>query len=57
MFVEPEVPEVGEAEEDPRATSSRSDLQPPSPCTCPKVELVGAPENAPGDGEESPLHG
>ena len=31
MFVEPEVPEVGEAEEDPPATSSGSDLQPPAP--------------------------
>ena len=28
MFVEPEVPEVGEAEEDPPATSSGSDLYP-----------------------------
>ena len=27
MFVEPGVPEVGEAEEDPPATSSGSDLQ------------------------------
>ena len=56
MFVEPEVSEVGEAEEDPPATSSGSDLQPPC-TTCPTVELVGAPENAPGDGGESPLHG
>ena len=31
MFVEPEIPEVGEAEEDPTATSSGSDLQPPAP--------------------------
>ena len=31
MFVEPEVPEVGEAEEEPPATSSGSDLQPPTP--------------------------
>ena len=31
MFVEPEVPKVGEAEEDPPATSSGSDLQPPAP--------------------------
>ena len=55
MYVEPEEPEEAEAEEDPPATSSGSDLQPPAPC--PKVELVGAPENAPGVGEESPLHG
>ena len=31
MFVEPEVPEVGEAEEDPPATSSGTDLQPLAP--------------------------
>ena len=31
MFVEPEVPEVGEVEEDPPATSSGSDLQPLAP--------------------------
>ena len=31
MFVEPEVRGVGEAEEDPPATSSGSDLQPPAP--------------------------
>ena len=31
MFVEPEALEVGEAEEDPPATSSGSDLQPPAP--------------------------
>ena len=51
MFVEPEELEEEEAEEDLRAVIC-------SPCTtCPKVELIGAPENAPGDGEESPLHG
>ena len=31
MFVEPQVPRVGEAEEDPPATSSGSDLQPSAP--------------------------
>ena len=31
IFVEPEEPEVGEAEEDPPATSSGNDLQPPAP--------------------------
>ena len=31
MFVEPEEPEEKEAEEDPRATSSGGDLQPPAP--------------------------
>ena len=31
MFVEPEEPEEAEAEEDPPATSSGSDLQPPAP--------------------------
>ena len=31
MFVEPEEPEVAEAQEDPPATSSGSDLQPPAP--------------------------
>ena len=30
MFVEPEAPKVGEAEVDPPATSSGSDLQPPA---------------------------
>ena len=57
MFVEPEEPEVGEAEEDPPATSSGSDLQPPAPPAGSKVELVGTHENAPGDGEQRPLHG
>ena len=31
MFIKPEEPEVGEAEEDPPATSSGKDLQPPAP--------------------------
>ena len=31
MFAEPEVPEVGQAEEHPPATCAGSDLQPPAP--------------------------
>ena len=45
MFVEPEVPQVGEAEEDPPATSYGSDLQPPAP---PAPRLIwSAPQKTP----------
>ena len=49
MFIVPEVPQVGEAEEDPLATSSDSDLEPPVP-PAPRLSWSARLKTPPGDG-------
>ena len=56
MFVEPEVQEVGEAEEDPLATSSGSDLQPPAP-PAPRLSWSAPLKTPPGMEKKVPYMG
>ena len=56
MFVEPEVPEVGEAEEDPPATYSGSDLQPPAP-PAPRLSWLEPLKTPPGMEKKVPYMG
>ena len=56
MFVDPEVPEVGEAEEDPTATSSGSDLQPPAP-PAPRLTCSAPLKTPPGMEKKVPYMG
>ena len=56
MFVEPEVPEVGEAEEDPPATSSGNDLQPPAP-PAPRFSWSAPLKTPPGMAKKVPYMG
>ena len=56
MFVEPEVLAVGEAEQEPPATSSGSDLQPPAP-PAPRLSCSAPLRTPPGKEKKVPYMG